>query len=184
MESNTRLIAMRVESGDRKARFELLERLFPDLLRECRDRQWNGVDMESALQSMVASFLEKPNPGRLVSDDLDVLGVLRHRLKDHYRNRKRRGNALKRGGPGQKQSASRRKEMSSAIEPFTNESPDLVVILEEGLQLLMGRLTDTEREILDLTLDGKTQLEVGEASGRSRSSVFRTVAKIKAKLSE
>ena len=169
-------VMTRLRAGDQAAAREIFQRFVDKLIRLAR-RQFDAalrrkVDPEEVVQSAYKSFFLRYGEGKLEIHDwgslwgmLTVITLRKCFDRVEYYRAARRD--VKREAAAQQACAPWWEAV--ARDP----TPEEGAILAETVELLLRRLEDAERPILELSLQGYTTQEISERLGRPERTVRR-----------
>jgi len=143
------------------------------------------VGPESIAQSVCRTFLRRAQAGEFDVEDGDALwrllvsiALTKTREKIRYHFRQKRGLDREQGAPAD----------TSALDAAAHQAvdktplPDEQAAFAESFQALIEALDDEEREIVDLRLQGLSQVEIAEHKGCAERTVRRILVRVQDKL--
>jgi RNA polymerase sigma factor (sigma-70 family) len=179
-------LLQRVKAGDAEAGRRLVERYGPHILtvvrRRLDPRLRSKYDSEDFVQAVWASFFAY-QPESLLEDPEKLIGFLvsmaRNKVVDAVRQRLQT----------LKYNANRERSLDGSVLPMEHElaarqpTASQVAVAREEWERLHEKLSDMERQILDLLLQGHTQEEIAEQLGISDRHVRRVIRMISLRMS-
>lgn len=177
-----------LNAGCRDAHTQLFQRFVLRLIGLARNHldgvTRQKVDPDDVVQSAYRSFFVRFQDGRFELENWESLwGLLSvitlrkcSRWRKYYRTEGRdvRREVLPSVPQGEGD------QLSNLLS--TDPTPSEAAALAETVELFMRDLTDREREILELTLQGMTVPEVSDRTGRTERTVRRNLAAIRERL--
>jgi RNA polymerase sigma factor (sigma-70 family) len=156
----------RIRDGDERAAEELVRRFEPMIRREVRMRLGDkrlrrAFDSVDVSQSVLANFLSRAATGRYEVEGPEqlvrlLMTMTRHRLVSRARRERRLVRDVRRlaAEPG---------ILESVVD--SKPSPSEIVSRQEQWELLKGSLSDEERQIVDLRLEGHSWDDIATRLG-------------------
>ncbi len=183
---DTPLLA-RVRSGDDQA-LEAMWNSKQQQLVSYADRLFRGrrnvtPDGEGAVQSAMLSFWKGINDQRFVfDDDQGLMAILLTLVRRKVNRQLRASYRQKRGGGVPLLSIETSAPSGGAIQLAASTTADPAILAEakEEVKRLFDLLDDANlRQIAILKMEGRTDIEISEAMGRSRATVARKLSLIR-----
>jgi RNA polymerase sigma-70 factor (ECF subfamily) len=178
----------RLRAGDQGAAAQVFDRFANRLIglaRACLDRRLRRkVDPEDVVQSVYKSFFFRQAQGQFNPSDWDNLWSLLTvitvrkcgRWKMHFLSQKRDINSELTPPPGLDDSTPDWEALAD------DPTPAEAAILNETLECLLRSLEGRDRDIVSLSLQGYSPVEISKELGRPRRTVFRVLARVKKRL--
>lgn len=179
----------RIRAGDVQAAEEVVSRYGPELrfelrmyLRRCNTRMRRVVDSMDIFQSVMASFFVRAAVGEFELDRPDRLAHLlmemaRHKLTDQVKYYQRQRRDLR-----------REQDLNANPEPtdVSTQSPSRLVAGRERLQQLWNRLSNEERRLAELRIQGQEWVAIAGLLGGTpearRKQLARAVTRVHAEM--
>ncbi len=181
-------VMQRLEAGEEDAAAELFNRFTHRLIGLARKRLDTQVrqknEPEDVLQSVWKSFFRRQGDGRFDFDGWDGLWALLVVITLRKCGRKIESlqtaarDILREVQPGSDADTSGNTWEAAARDP----SPSEVVALTDTVDSLMRELTERERQILMMRLQGYTVPEIAAEISRTERTVFRDIERIRTQL--
>ena len=159
----------RVRRGDEQAAIELVQRYEPLIRREVRlgisDRRLNrAFDSIDVCQSVLASFFARAATGQYDLESPEqlvrlLMSMARNKLASLARREQRLRRDVRRVASTQPE------DLEQVVD--TEDSPSEIVLRRELIDRMRAELTDDERQIADLRVEGMGWDEVAELLGGS-----------------
>jgi RNA polymerase sigma-70 factor (ECF subfamily) len=164
----------RVRAGDERAAAELLDRYGPEIRRYIRLRMTTPslnrfLESGDIFQSVLANFFVRVMAGQFDLDDPTqlvrlLMTMAHHKIVDYARK------------PAQRRSVDRTEDAWQAM-PGPDETPSQVLARVELMDQVRARLTDAERQLVELRDDGRSWQEVASACGLSAEGARKQLAR-------
>jgi RNA polymerase sigma factor (sigma-70 family) len=189
-DDGTGLLVARWRQGDQQAAAELFQRYANRLIALARSRlsgrMARRVAPEDLVQSVYRCFFANTRAGRY---DLErggdlwqlLVRIALHKLGDHIRRNNRAKRAV------QKEQSFGSEDSLFGIHPGAlaqGPSPVEAMALSEELERVMGTLEASERQVLELRLQGYNVEEIASAVACSQRTVLRILKRIRTQLED
>lgn len=170
----------RVRVGDSDAAAELVRRFEPEIRREVRIRLTDPklrrvVDSMDICQSVLGNFLVRVTLGQFEIEHPNQLFRLlatmaRNKVIDRYRNEQVRLAAQNKHAPN--------RAFDRLGEPLDHrEGPDSVALSRELLCIVIGKLTQEEREIIEMRQQDRSWAEISLELGVNEAALRKKISR-------
>lgn len=171
-------------AGDETAARHLFDRYVDQLIalarRRISQRLASRIDAEDIVQSVFRTFFQRAREGQFHVEDPDDLCKLLARITVHKTFRQIAHHKRAKRDPGQ-ETAQRDDSQEMLMSILTGEpTPEEATAFLDQLEHFFAELTLRERQILELRMQGYTDVEIAEKLGISDRQIRRDMEKVRA----
>lgn len=183
------MVMSRLKAGDAEAASQIFGRFVDRLValasRQFEEKFWAKADPEEVVQSVYQTFFRRQDASPFALSDWDGLWALLakitlnkcHREQDYWRAGKR--DARRENPTGDLPDAEAWQDVIDQ-EP----TPYQAMILAETLERLLIQFDSSQRQIVELTLQGYTTAEIAVICERSERTVARVIERVRERIRE
>lgn len=180
-------LLQRWREGDDSAATEIFERYVNRLCALARtrlsDRMKRRVEAEDVVQSAYRSFFRRAGESYAIERQGDLWRLLAAITINKVRGQVEFHTAKKRGVYLEESMLANQSMIRVSPEVISDEpKPDDAVVMVEELSDLLGSLDETQRSIVELSMQNRTVDQIADSIKRSKRTVRRTIQQVREEL--